>query len=79
MYFCQMKQTITIILIGLLFVSCKKVPKCWDCTRTVSNLQLNTTVVHNNKVCDMTKEQMKQFTKVNTNGNDKIKVVTECH
>lgn len=79
MYFCQMKQTI-ILSIGLLFLaSCNKVPKCWDCTRTVTLANTNKKTVDNNKVCDMTKEQMQQFTKVNTTITTTVSVVTECH
>lgn len=78
MYFCQMKQTISIILIGLLFASCKKVPKCWDCTRTVTFVHPATTKVINFEKCDMTKLEINDYEKTNTIVTDNISSVTDC-
>lgn len=85
MYFCQMKQTISIILIGLLFASCKKVPKCWDCTRTITRQDNTsapkvTTTTH--QLCDNTRKEMEYYEKVNTTyiaTANTVSVVTECH
>lgn len=85
MYFCQMKQTIILSIGLLLFASCNKVPKCWDCTRTVkypSNYQPTAPEISKFEVCDKTKSEIKELeksatiisTKVNT-----VSVVTECH
>ena len=80
-----MKQTISIILIGLLFASCNKVPKCWDCTRTVtynSNYTQTSPPVTSFQLCDKTKLEMKEIVKNSTFtniGNYGSSIVTECH
>lgn len=85
MYFCQMKQTI-ILSIGLLFLaSCNKVPKCWDCTRTVtyrSNAIQTSPPVTTFQLCDKTKLEMKEIVKNSTftnMDNYGSSIVTECH
>jgi len=74
-----MKQTI-ILSIGLLFLaSCNKVPKCWDCTRTVTFVHTATTKVINFQKCDMTKLEINDYVKTNNTVTDNITSVTECH
>jgi len=78
-----MKQTITILSIGLIFfASCKKVPKCWDCTRTITKVKNNEKGIINSRLCDKTKVEIMEYQKANTTYKSTpytLSVVTECH
>ena len=80
-----MKHIIIILSSALLLTSCSKVPKCWECTRTITSPQTNqptAPVVSTFEVCDKTKAEMKEIVKNSTFNNiDNYGsyVVTECH
>jgi hypothetical protein len=80
-----MKHIIIILSSALLLTSCSKVPKCWECTRTITR-QNNTsapkvtTTTH--QLCDNTRKEMEYYEKVNTTyvaTANTVSVVTECH
>jgi PBP1b-binding outer membrane lipoprotein LpoB len=75
-----MKHIIIILSSALLLTSCSKVPKCWECTRTVKITNTNIETVTSEKVCDKTKKEIDEYIKINSTRVDtSISIVTECH
>ena len=80
-----MKHIIIILSSALLLASCSKVPKCWECTRTItspSNVKQTSPPITKFQLCDKTKAEMKEieknstFTNIDNSGSS---IVTECH
>lgn len=63
-----MKPTITLLFACLMFASCGKTKRCWECTSTSNTVNVATgkttyTTSHTSKQCDMNKQQIKDYEK----------------
>ena len=69
------------VLVLLAFVSCGKIPKCWNCTRTITSKGFVnvTTPELKTEQCKKTKKEIEDYKKTNTYETSSVYVVTECN
>ena len=75
-----MKKLLT-VLVFLAFVSCGKIPKCWNCTMTTTSkgFVYVTSPEIKTEQCKKTKKEIEDYEKTNTYENSNVYVVTECN
>jgi hypothetical protein len=74
-----MKHIIIILSSAILLTSCGKVPKCWECTRTIKyppNSKHNLPEISTFKMCDKTKGEIKEFESSSTTTSTDINTIT---